>query len=97
MKKNLKILSLLLLINIGAFAQKEEIKEAQSFYDKGKTQEALAILKKIEYLIINAPDEVKSDFYFSKGNVYKDLAIKNIDAANNFTLASRCLSGCIFV
>ena len=87
MKKNFKILLLLLSISIGAYAQKEEIKEAQSYYSKGKTQEALAILKKIEYLIINAPVEVKSDFYFTKGNVYKDLASKNVDAAANFALA----------
>lgn len=87
MKKNFKILLLLLSINIGAYAQKEEIKEAQSYCNKGKTQEALAILKKIEYLIINAPVEVKSDFYFTKGNVYKDLASKNVDAAANFALA----------
>jgi len=87
MKKNFKILLLLLSINIGAYAQKEEIKEAQSYYSKGKNQEALAILKKIEYLIINAPVEVKSDFYFTKGNVYKDLASKNVDAAANFALA----------
>jgi tetratricopeptide (TPR) repeat protein len=88
MKKNLKILSLLLMINIGAFAQKDEIKEAQSFYDKGKSQEAAAILKKVEYLVINAPDDIKTEFFYLKGNVYKDLATKNIDAAANFSLAS---------
>ncbi|WP_163411085.1 hypothetical protein [Flavobacterium ajazii] len=85
MKKNLKIL--LLLINVTVFAQKNEIKEAQSFYDKGKAQEALTILKKVEYLVINASDEVKSDFFYLKGNVYKDLAAKNIDPANNFSQA----------
>jgi len=89
MKKNLQILSCFLLINIGAFAQKDQIKDAQSLYDKGKSQEALAILNKTEYLILNAADEDKSDFYFLKGNVLKDLASKNIDAANNFTLASQ--------
>jgi len=31
---------------MGAFAQKEQIKEAQSLYDKGKSQESLAILRK---------------------------------------------------
>ena len=88
MKKNLKLLSFLLLISTGAFAQKDEIKEAQSYYDKGKSQESLTILKKIEYLIVNASSEIKSDFFYLKGNVYKDLATKNIDAANNFALAS---------
>ena len=73
---------------MAAFAQKEEIKEAQSYYDKGKFPEALAIIKKIEYLIINAPDEMKSDFFYLKGNIYKELAVKNIDPANNFSLAA---------
>jgi tetratricopeptide (TPR) repeat protein len=89
MKKNLQIVSFFLLITIGAFAQQDQIKDAQSLYDKGKSQEALAILNKTEYLIINASDEEKSDYYFLKGNVLKDLAVKNIDAANNFTLASQ--------
>lgn len=78
-----------LLIHIGVYSQKSQIKDAQSLFDKGKSDEALAILKKTEYLILNAPDEEKSDFYFLKGNVLKDLAIKNIDAANNFSAASQ--------
>ncbi|MBE8723825.1 tetratricopeptide repeat protein [Flavobacterium hungaricum] len=89
MKKNLKIITLLLFVNGAAFAQKEQIKEAQSLYDKGKSQESLVILNKTEYMILNATDEDKSDYYFLKGNVLKDLAVKNIDAANNFTLASQ--------
>lgn len=89
MKEKITILSCLFMISIGAFAQKDKIKEAQSLYDKGKSEEALSILTKTEYLILNAPDEDKSDFYFLKGNVLKDLAVKNIDAANNFTLASQ--------
>ena len=88
MRNELRLLLFLVLINVGAFAQKDEIKEAQSYYDKGKINESLTILKKIEYLIVNASDEVKSDFFFLKGNVYKELATKNIDAANNFALAS---------
>lgn len=88
MKKNLMMLSLLLVMNVGAFAQKDEIKEAQSYFDKGKNEEALETLKKIEYQILNAPDDVKTDYFFLKGNVYKELASKNIDAANNFALAS---------
>lgn len=88
MKNNLKILLFLILVNVSAFAQKEELKEAQTNYSKGKLQEAAAILKKIEYLVINAPDEVKIDYFFTKGNIHKDLATKNIDAAANFTIAS---------
>ncbi|WP_426485807.1 tetratricopeptide repeat protein [Flavobacterium sp. 2] len=88
MKMKLMILSIV-LINVAAYAQKAQIKDAQAIFDKGNSQEAIAILNKTEYLIINAPDEDKSDFYFLKGNVLKDLASKNVDAANNFSLASQ--------
>jgi hypothetical protein len=76
------------MISVGAFAQKDEIKIAQAYFDKGKSEEALATLKKIEYLIVNASDDDKSNFFYLKGNVCKDLATKNIDATNNFTMAS---------
>jgi tetratricopeptide (TPR) repeat protein len=79
----------IVLINVGVYSQKPQIKDAQSLFEKGKSEEALVILKKTEYLILNAPDEEKSDFYFLKGNVLKDLAVKNIDAANNFSDASQ--------
>lgn len=88
MKNNLKILLFLLSVNISVFAQKEELKEAQAYYAKGKVKEASEILKKIEYLVLNAPDEVKTDYFFTKGNVYKELATQNINAAANFALAS---------
>jgi tetratricopeptide (TPR) repeat protein len=88
MKRKFVILSIVLLINVGINAQKTQIKEAQTAFSNKKPQDALAILKKSEYLIINASYEDKSDFYILKGNVLKDLASKNIDANNNFTLAS---------
>jgi tetratricopeptide (TPR) repeat protein len=88
MKRKFVILSMVLFINVVVNAQKTQIKEAQSAFSSGKSQDALAILKKAEYLIVNASNEDKSDFYLLKGNALKDLATKNIDAANNFTLAS---------
>ena len=88
MKRKFVILSIVLLINAGINAQKTQIKEAESAFSSKKPQEALAILKKAEYLIINASYEDKSDFYFLKGNVLKDLATKKIDENENFTLAS---------
>ncbi|WP_230470647.1 tetratricopeptide repeat protein [Flavobacterium cheongpyeongense] len=79
----------IVLINVGVYSQKSQIKDAQSLFEKGKSEEAIVILKKNEYLILNAPDEEKSEFYFLKGNVLKDLAIRNIDAATNFSDASQ--------
>jgi tetratricopeptide (TPR) repeat protein len=88
MKRKFVILSIVLLINVCVTAQKAQIKEAQSVFATGKSQDALGVLKKTEYLIVNANNEDKSDFYFLKGNILKDLATKNIDPPNNFSLAS---------
>ncbi|MDR6844542.1 tetratricopeptide repeat protein [Flavobacterium granuli] len=88
MKRKFVMLSIVLLINAGMYAQKDQIKAAQSVFESGKSQDALGVLKKIEYLIFNSTDEEKSDFYFLKGNIFKDLASKNIDMANNLSLAS---------
>ncbi|MEN2400131.1 hypothetical protein GKZ90_0010100 [Flavobacterium sp. MC2016-06] len=89
MKMKYMMLSIGVLINVGVYSQNDQIKEAQSVFEKGNSQDAIAMLNKTEYLILNASDENKSDYYFLKGNVLKDLATKDIDAANNFTLASQ--------
>lgn len=88
MKRKFVMLSIVLLINAGVYAQKDQIKSAQSIFESGKSQEALGILKKIEYLIYNSTDDEKSDFYFLKGNVLKDLAAKKIDVDINLSAAS---------
>jgi tetratricopeptide (TPR) repeat protein len=88
MKRKFVMLSIVLLINVGAYAQKDQIKNAQLFFDAGNSKDALAILKKTEYLIFNSTYEDKSEFYFLKGNVLKDLASKNIDKTSNLALAS---------
>jgi tetratricopeptide (TPR) repeat protein len=88
MKRKFVMLSIVLLVNAGVYAQKDQIKNAQIDFGNGKSKEALATLKSAEYLIINATDEDKAEFYFLKGNVLKDLASKNIDMTNNYTLAS---------
>jgi tetratricopeptide (TPR) repeat protein len=88
MKRKFIMLSIVLLVNAGVYAQKEQIKSAQIDFASGKSQDALGILNKTEYLIINATEEEKAEFYFLKGNILKDLASKNIDVTNNFTLAS---------
>lgn len=88
MKSKFVMLSIVLLINAGVFAQKAQIKSAQELFSSGKSKDALGVLKTSEYLIINATEEDKSEFYFLKGNVLKDLASKNIDMTTNFTLAA---------
>jgi tetratricopeptide (TPR) repeat protein len=88
MKRKFVMLSIVLLINAGVYAQKDQIKGAQIEYQSGRYQDAYGILKSSEYLIYNSTDEEKSEFYFLKGNVLKALAEKNIDMVNNLALAS---------
>jgi tetratricopeptide (TPR) repeat protein len=88
MKRKFVMLSIVLLINVGVYAQKDQIKGAQIEFQSGRYQDAYGILKSSEYLIFNSTDEDKSEFYFLKGNVLKAMAAKNIDFVNNLALAS---------
>lgn len=86
MRTNFTLL-LFLFILFGALAQKNEIKEAKSEFKNGNLNGALAILKKSEYLIINADYDDKSEFYNLKAEVFKNLADKKIETAANLTAA----------
>jgi tetratricopeptide (TPR) repeat protein len=88
MKRKFVMLSIVLLINAGIYAQKDQTKGAQIEFENGRYQDAYGILKSSEYLVFNATDEEKSEFYFLKGNVLRAMADKNIDMANNLSLAS---------
>lgn len=81
------MLSIVLLINAGVFAQKDQIKAAQVEYQGGRYQDAYGVLKSSEYLIFNSTDEDKSEFYFLKGNVLRAMSEKNIDKVNNLASA----------
>ncbi len=87
MRRQFLMVSIVLLINVALYAQKDQIKNAEIEYNKGNLQDALGILKKAEYLIINATYDEKTDFYFLKGNVLKSMAAKG-DMAANLALAS---------
>jgi tetratricopeptide (TPR) repeat protein len=89
MKSKFVMLSIVLLVCAGVKAQKSQIKSAQIEFDNGNSPEALKILNSSEYLIFNSTDEDKSEFFFLKGNVLKDLAGKNIDMVKNLSLASK--------
>lgn len=89
MKSKFIMLSIVLLVYAGVNAQKGQIKTAQMEFESGNYQEALKILNTSEYLIFNASDEDKSEFFFLKGNVLKKIAGKNIDVTNNISLAAK--------
>ncbi|MGL2986074.1 tetratricopeptide repeat protein [Flavobacterium sp. RSSA_27] len=78
-------------------AQKEQIKTAQAELNKGNVQETLTILNDIEYLITNAKDEDKSDYYFLKGKTYTALANKKIETPKNLSQAVACYNELILL
>jgi tetratricopeptide (TPR) repeat protein len=70
------ILSLLLFIP-SIYAQKEQIKEAQKELKLGNSEQVIAILSPVEYLIINTSDEDKINFYYLKSSALVNLLNKN--------------------
>ncbi|WP_300977728.1 hypothetical protein [Flavobacterium sp.] len=90
MKKLYFFTLLMFSVTFSIMAQKEQIKTAQAELTKGNVQGALTILNDIEYLITNAKDEDKSDYYFIKAKTYTALANKKIDSSKNMSLAVAC-------
>ena len=89
MKSRYLIIATALFLSIASFAQKNELKAAEKSLKDGKSEEAIATLTKAEYLIPNATDAEKAQFYFLKGNVYFDLAKKNVDVDKNLSFAAK--------
>ncbi len=87
MKCKFVLPALTFFISVAGLAQKNEIKDAQNQFNNGKPTEALAILKATEYMIVNAKDDEKSEFFNLKAKVFTSLADKNIESSKNFSLA----------
>ncbi|MBW4362204.1 tetratricopeptide repeat protein [Flavobacterium taihuense] len=89
MKKNYIIVTILLLFTGTIQAQKDKIKAAEKEMNSGNLQDAVIILKSIEYQIYNSNDDDKALFYYVQGSSLLGLADKNIDEGKNLALASK--------
>lgn len=89
MKKNYFTVLILLLFTGTIEAQKEKIKEAEKEMNSGNQQNAIAILKSIDYQIYNSKNEERAQYYFIQGNSYSGLADKKIDEGKNLVLATK--------
>lgn len=90
MRKKYLLTLLTLGLTISGMAQKDQIKNAQLEFSNGNAQVSLKILNDAEYLITNAKDEDKSEYYNLKAQAYIALAEKKIDVSKNMTLAVAC-------
>jgi len=79
MKSKYAILASALLVSVGTFAQKDQIKAAEKALKSGNSAEAKSILQQAESLIPNATDAEKAQYYFVKGNISIDLVSKKVD------------------
>lgn len=87
MTKNYIIVLLLLLFTETLVAQKDKIREAEKELNSGNLQNAIAILKSIEYQVYNSKSEEKAQYYFIKGSSYLELADKKVDEGANLIIA----------
>ncbi len=94
--KKLYLYTLLMCgVTFSVMAQKEQTNIAQSELTKGNPQEALKVLNAAEYLVTNAKDEDKSEYYFVKAKTHIALANKKIDAPKNMAQAVACYNDLI--
>nr|WP_315200868.1 tetratricopeptide repeat protein [uncultured Flavobacterium sp.] len=89
MKKNYFTVLILLLFTGTIEAQKEKIKEAEKEMNIGNLQNAITILKSIEYQVYNSKDEEKAQYYFIQGSSFVGLADKKTDEGKNLVLATK--------
>lgn len=89
MTKNYIIVLLLLLFTETLVAQKDKIREAEKELNSGNLQNAIAILKSIEYQVYNSKSEEKAQYYFIKGSSYLELADKKVDEGANLIIAAK--------
>jgi tetratricopeptide (TPR) repeat protein len=88
MKSKYVILASAMLISVGAFAQKDQIKNAEKALKGGDAQGAITLLKDAEGLISNAKDTEQAQYYFVNANAYLQLADKSIETGKNLSLAA---------
>ncbi len=86
-----------ILISLGAFAQKDQIKAAEKAFKGGNSLEAISVLSTAESLIAAATDNEKAQFYFVKGNALLDLATKKVDESKNLSLAANAFKNLVEV
>ena len=89
MKSKYVVLAAALLVSMGTFAQKDQIKAAEKALKNGNSAEAISVLTQTESVIGAAEPAEKAQFYFVKGNAHLDLANKKVEFAKNLSSAAK--------
>ena len=78
-----------LFASIATFAQKDDVKAAEKALKSGNPTEAKATLDKMEYMIGNSDDALKSQYYFLLGNANLELAKKKVEEGKSLLSAAK--------
>lgn len=83
MKKQVLIFSAILISTL-AFAQKNELKDAEKALKNGNSADARVALASLEGSIDTADEKYKTKYYFLKGQVYQDMATKGLETQASY-------------
>jgi tetratricopeptide (TPR) repeat protein len=97
MKSKYVILASVVMMSVGTFAQKDQLKAAEKALKGGNSQEVITILASADSVMENAIDADKAKYFSIKGNAYLDLANKSIDTDKNLSLAAKAFQDLIAV
>lgn len=89
MKSRYIISAFALLISVGSYAQKDQIKALEKAIKNFEPTTVKNAIKSVEEVISNATDQEKANFYFLKGNAYLEMANKNMETGNNLISAAK--------
>ncbi|HRE78075.1 MAG TPA: tetratricopeptide repeat protein [Flavobacterium sp.] len=89
MKSRYIISAFALMLSLGSYAQKDQLKALEKAIKNFEPTAVKNALSAAEGVIANATDQEKAQFYFLKGNALLELANKNIQTGNNLKNAAK--------
>ncbi|MBC8884601.1 hypothetical protein H9X57_18160 [Flavobacterium piscinae] len=92
MKSRYIISALALMLSLGSFAQKDQLKALEKAIKNFEPSAVKNALSARESVIGSATDQEKAQFYFLKGNALLELANRNMETGKNLKEAYQILS-----
>lgn len=89
MKSRYIISAFALMLSLGSYAQKDQLKALEKAIKNFEPTAVKNALSAAEGVIANATDQEKAQFYFLKGNALLEMANKNIETGNNLKNAAK--------
>jgi len=88
MKSRYIISAFALMLSLGSFAQKDQLKALEKAIKNFEPTAVKNALSAAESIIGNASDQEKAQFYFLKGNALLEMANKNMETSKNLLSAA---------